>query len=139
MSIISLHGGARSGRSSIFLLLVQSITHLLKFLGSHPDAGVPPSVLTPNEILRCVSLYYLTQTFLSSIFTYAQNPMAFRHVYTMPNTDAPFLLSQFKYNVGFWPREVASTVGNLVEFRSQYSPPLCSGRSSCFSCGLTNS
>jgi hypothetical protein len=69
-----------------------------------------------------VSLYYLTHTFLSSVFTYAQNPMAFRHAYTFPPTDAPMLLSQFKYNVGFWPREVASTVGNLVEFHSKSDP-----------------
>lgn len=92
--------------------------------GSDPKAGKSPSVLNKNEILRCVSLYYLTRTFLSSVFTYAQNPMAFRHEYTKAPTTAPMLLSQFKYNVGFWPRQVAETVGNLVEFRSK--PRSCS-------------
>lgn len=86
--------------------------------GSDPSAGVPPSVLTRREILRCVTLYYLTHTFLSSVYTYAQNPMAFRHAYTKAPTTAPLLLSQFQYNVGFWPREVVEQIGNLVEYRS---------------------
>lgn len=102
---------------------------LTRALGSDPQAGKPPSVLTRNEILRCVSLYYLTQSFLSSVFTYAQNPMAFRHAYTKAPTAAPMFLSQFKYNVGFWPRPVAERVGNLMEFQSMLKLPtssLCS-------------
>ncbi|ROT35056.1 alpha/beta-hydrolase [Sodiomyces alkalinus F11] len=110
--------------NTIGLALYDSPVGQLAWIGekyidwSDPSAGVPPSLLTRREVLRCVSLYYLTHTFVSSIYTYAQNPMAFRHAYTKPPTTAPLLLSQFKYNVGFWPRQVVETVGNLVEYRN---------------------
>ncbi|KAK9786225.1 putative Epoxide hydrolase N-terminal domain-containing protein [Seiridium cardinale] len=81
---------------------------------SDPRAGTPPSVLTHNEILVQVSLYYLTKSFVSSVFTYAQNGAAFKSNYSKPETDAPMLFSSFKYNFAFWTEEVVSWVGNLV-------------------------
>ncbi|KAI1345525.1 Alpha/Beta hydrolase protein [Xylaria sp. FL0043] len=74
----------------------------------------PPSVLTYNHIILEVSLYYLTKSFVSSVFTYAQNAAAFKANYTKARTDAPMLFSSFKYNFGFWTKEVISWVGNLV-------------------------
>lgn len=88
--------------------------------GSDPRAGTTPSILTHNEILRSVSLYYLTQSFLSSVFVYFQNPGGFHTTYTKADTDAPMLFSSFKYNVAFWPREFVAKVGNLVRYRSEY-------------------
>ncbi|KAK4178933.1 putative epoxide hydrolase [Triangularia setosa] len=85
---------------------------------SDPRAGTHPSVLTKNEILRCVSLYYLTGTFLSSIYIYAQDPGAFEKVPRRARTDAPLLVSFFKYNTAFWPREVIATVGNMTEYKN---------------------
>ncbi|KAI9640842.1 hypothetical protein NHQ30_010683 [Ciborinia camelliae] len=82
--------------------------------GSDPQAGTPPSVLTHNEILREVSLYFLTKSFVSSAFTYAQNPDAYSSSYTKAQTDAPMLFSSFKYSGAFWTEEVISWVGNLV-------------------------
>lgn len=45
---------------------------------------------------------------------YAQNPNGFSTDYTKARTDAPMLFSTFKYNVGFWPKELLEKVGNLV-------------------------
>ncbi|KAK4220793.1 putative epoxide hydrolase [Podospora fimiseda] len=86
---------------------------------SDPNAGnMNPSLLTTNEILRAVSLYYLTNTFNSAIYTYAQDPGAWESQYRRARTDAPMLVSFFKYNVGFWPREIMETVGNLTLYRN---------------------
>ncbi|KAI0106267.1 Alpha/Beta hydrolase protein [Nemania sp. FL0031] len=81
---------------------------------SDPRAGTPPSVLTHDHILREVSLYYMTQSFVSSVFTYAQNTASFKASYTKAQTDAPMLFSSFKYNYAFWTKQVTSWVGNLV-------------------------
>ncbi|KAJ8126726.1 hypothetical protein O1611_g6913 [Lasiodiplodia mahajangana] len=81
---------------------------------SDPRAGTPPSVLTHDHILREVSLYYMTQSFVSSVFTYAQNTASFKSSYTKARTDAPMLFSSFKYNYAFWTKTVTSWVGNLV-------------------------
>ncbi|KAK4912387.1 hypothetical protein LTR66_017290 [Elasticomyces elasticus] len=90
-----------------------------KFLNwSDPNAGHAPSVLTHNEILRSISLYYLTESFASSVAIYAQNPQGFNTVYTKANNDAPLLFSAFKYNVGFWPPALVAKVGNLVYYKN---------------------
>ena len=87
---------------------------------SDPRAGTDLSVLTNNEILRTVSLYYLSHSFLSSVFIYYQNAAtAFGPDYVKAQTDAPLLYSQFKYNVAFAPSEVVAQIGNLVMYRSK--------------------
>ncbi|KAH8797339.1 Alpha/Beta hydrolase protein [Xylogone sp. PMI_703] len=90
-----------------------------KFLNwSDPRAGTAPSVLNSNAILRSVSLYYLTRSFVSAAFLYAQNPGGFRTEYSMAQTDAPLLFSAFKYNMLFWPPELVQRVGNLVNYKN---------------------
>lgn len=86
---------------------------------SDPRQGTPPSTITHNEILRTISLYYLTRSFISAAFIYAQNPSGFKQNYTKANTDAPLLFSAFKYNVGFWPPALVAKVGNLVSYKSK--------------------
>lgn len=76
-------------------------------------------MLTHNEILRSVSLYYLSESFASSVVIYQQNANAFPNVYTKANNDAPLLFSAFKYNVGFWPPAVVAKTGNLVLYTSE--------------------
>ncbi|KAJ7872036.1 Alpha/Beta hydrolase protein [Mycena leptocephala] len=83
---------------------------------SDPRAGTPPSVLDHTAILTTVSLYYLTESFLSSVWIYAQNPNGFTTVYTKAPTDAPLLFSQFEYNL-LWPEEYVAKVGNLVSYK----------------------
>ncbi|KAF7876983.1 uncharacterized protein EAF02_008203 [Botrytis sinoallii] len=83
---------------------------------SDPQAGTSPSVLTHNEILRQVSLYFLTKSFVSSIFTYPQNTDAYSSSYSKAQTDAPMLFSSFKYSGAFWTEKVVSWVGNLVTY-----------------------
>ncbi|PYH88720.1 alpha/beta-hydrolase [Aspergillus ellipticus CBS 707.79] len=93
-----------------------------KFLNwSDPNAGTYPSVLTHNAILTSVSLYYLTESFASSVVIYAQNPNGFSSVYSKATTDAPLLFSAFKYNVGFWPPALVAKAGNLVLYRNHES------------------
>lgn len=75
-------------------------------------------MLTHNEILRSVSLYYLSGSFASSVIIYQQNPNGFATVYTKANNDAPLLFSAFQYNVGFWPPAVVAKTGNLVLYSS---------------------
>ncbi|KAK9318857.1 Alpha/Beta hydrolase protein [Lipomyces orientalis] len=88
-------------------------------LWSDPRRGSGPSVLTDNEILRVVSLYYLTHSFVSSVYIYAQNPGGFATKYTKAKTDAPLLYTSFNYNVGFWPKALVEEVGNLVYYKFQ--------------------
>ncbi|RAO65188.1 uncharacterized protein BHQ10_001200 [Talaromyces amestolkiae] len=88
---------------------------------SDPNAGQSPSVLTHNEILRSVSLYYLSECFASSVVIYQQNANGFSTVYTKANNDAPLLFSAFKYNVGFWPPAVVAKTGNLVLYTNHES------------------
>ncbi|KAK4160395.1 putative epoxide hydrolase [Cladorrhinum sp. PSN259] len=110
--------------STIGLALYDNPVGQLAWIGekyidwSDPNAGNAPSVLTQNEILRCASLYYLTSTFKSSIYTYAQDPGAWEANYRRARTDAPLLVSFFKYNVGFWPKEIMATIGNLTQYRN---------------------
>lgn len=90
------------------------------YLGSDPRAGTAPSVLTHNEILTTVSLYYLTKSFVSAGYIYYQNPNGFATTYTKAKTDAPLLFSSFKYNVAFWPSELVNRTGNLVVYNSMH-------------------
>ncbi|KAJ6480876.1 Alpha/Beta hydrolase protein [Mycena sanguinolenta] len=83
-------------------------------LWSDPRAGTPPSVVDNTAILTCVSLYYLTESFLSSVWMYAGNSL--KDVYTKASTDAPLLFTQYEYNVAFWPQEYVAKVGNLVSY-----------------------
>ncbi|KAJ7368998.1 Alpha/Beta hydrolase protein [Mycena albidolilacea] len=86
-------------------------------LASDPRAGTPPSVLDNTAILTSVSLYYLTESFLSSVWIYAQNANSLHFVYTKPPTDAPLLFSLFEYNPAFWPEEYVAKIGNLVSYK----------------------
>ncbi|KAJ7849806.1 Alpha/Beta hydrolase protein [Mycena olivaceomarginata] len=86
-------------------------------LASDPRAGTPPSVLDNTAILTSVSLYYLTESFLSSVWIYAQNANSLHFVYTKPPTDAPLLFSLFGYNPAFWPEEYVAKIGNLVSYK----------------------
>ncbi|KAJ6594446.1 Alpha/Beta hydrolase protein [Mycena capillaripes] len=85
-------------------------------LWSDPRAGTPPSVIDNTTILTAVSLYYLTESFLSSVWIYAQNPNTFTTAYSKAPTDAPLLFSQFKHN-SLWPEEYVAKVGNLVSYK----------------------
>ncbi|KAJ7505852.1 Alpha/Beta hydrolase protein [Mycena galericulata] len=86
-------------------------------LWSDPRAGTPPSVLNNTAILTSISLYYLTDSFLSSLWIYAQNPDGFSTVYSKAGTDAPMLFSLYEYNIALWPEEYVAQVGNLVSYK----------------------
>jgi hypothetical protein len=90
--------------------------------GSDPRAlsGSIPSSLNNNTILSATSLYYLTDSFLSSVYTYAQNSDKFTAPYTKAKTDAPMLYTATKYNVAFWPEVLVETVGNLVQYHGRF-------------------
>ncbi|KAF7342274.1 putative epoxide hydrolase [Mycena venus] len=85
--------------------------------GPTPRAGTPPSVLTNTAILTSISLYYLTDSFLSALWMYALNANGFPSEYTKAPTDAPMLFTQYQYNVGFWPEQYIAKVGNLVSYK----------------------
>ncbi|KAF5252538.1 hypothetical protein FANTH_2432 [Fusarium anthophilum] len=70
------------------------------------------------EKLIVFAFYYLTKSFASSVYIYYSNPKGFMTNYTKAETDAPLLFSGFKYNVGFWPRELVGRVGNLVSYKN---------------------
>jgi hypothetical protein len=76
--------------------------------------------LDDTAILTSVSLYCLTDSFLSSVWIYAQNADALKTVYTKAPTDAPLLFSQYEYNVGLWPEEYVAEVGNLVSYNGAF-------------------
>ena len=66
-----------------------------------------------------MSLYYLTHSFVSSVYIYAQNPSGFAAEYTKAKTDAPLLYTSFNYNVAFWPKTLVEKVGNLVYYKCE--------------------
>jgi hypothetical protein len=102
-----------------FRLLNDTYTPLA---GADATAGHYPSVLTHNEILRSISLTYLTDTFMSSIYTYAQDPSVLETGIRRAKTDAPMLVTFFRYSIGFWPEVVLQTMGNLVMYRRESCP-----------------
>jgi hypothetical protein len=81
-------------------------------------------VLDNTAILTSVSLYHLTDSFLSSVWIYAQSANAFKTVYTKAPTNAPLLFSQYEYNVGLWPEEYVAKVGNLVSYKGVFNAAL---------------
>lgn len=108
-------------RQFLAYLLSHAHTHHANVeLGSDPRQGTFPSLLTSTEILRTVSLYYLTQSFTSSVYTYAQNSGVFPTTYSKPPTDAPMLFSNFKWNIGFWPKPLLEQIGNLVQLFCEF-------------------
>lgn len=110
-------------RTAFAFLSLHSLAHCPTFshlADSDPRAGTPPSLLTNTAILTSVSLYYLTHTFLSSVWIYASNPQGFATVYTKAATNAPLLFSLFEYNIAFWPEEYVEEVGNLVDYRGAF-------------------
>ncbi|CAK5267907.1 unnamed protein product [Mycena citricolor] len=86
-------------------------------LWSDPRAGQSPSVLNSTAILNLVSLYYLTETFESAAWIYAQNPNGFGTPYAKAPTNAPLFFTQYEYNIGSWPEQWVSRVGNLVSYK----------------------
>ncbi|OPB45855.1 hypothetical protein A0O28_0094220 [Trichoderma guizhouense] len=85
---------------------------------SDPRRGTGPSVLNDHEILRVVSLYYLTQSFISAAYIYNQNPSSFAIPLSKAKTDAPFLFSNFKYDTFFIPEQIIRPLTNLVYYKS---------------------
>jgi pimeloyl-ACP methyl ester carboxylesterase len=69
-----------------------------------------------TSILTSTTLYYLSNSFVSSIFTYAQNPNGFKTSYTKAQTDAPLLYTVARWNLAYWPKEYVEKVGNLVRY-----------------------
>lgn len=90
-------------------------------IGSDPRRGTGPSVLNDHEILRVVSLYYLTQSFTSAAYIYNQNPSSFAIPLSKAKTDAPFLFSSFKYDTFFIPEQIIRPLTNLVYYKCQLS------------------
>jgi hypothetical protein len=92
--------------------------------GADPNAGTGVSLLNHNEILRSVTLTYLTNTFISSIYTYAQDTDLpyIKGIVNRAHTDAPMFVTFFKYSIGFWPESVLRLMGNLVQYRSKLWP-----------------
>ncbi|KAJ7585281.1 epoxide hydrolase 1 [Mycena floridula] len=76
----------------------------------------PNGEVTDSDIFTTVTLYFLSKTFLSSVYIYGQNPNGFKSSYTKAPTDAPMLFSAYKWNVGYWPKEFVAKVGNLVSY-----------------------
>ncbi|KAJ7574595.1 Alpha/Beta hydrolase protein [Mycena floridula] len=81
-------------------------------------ASDPTGEHTDSDIFTTVSLFFLSKTFLSSVYIYAQNSNTFtRTTYTKAPTDRPMLFSQYKWNVAYWPQEFVAKVGNLVVYK----------------------
>lgn len=76
----------------------------------------PRGQLTSRDVLTGVSLYYLTRTFLSSIFEYAHNPADYQPP-RKANTTAPLGYGHFKWDTGHWPRYYIAQFSNLVFYR----------------------
>ncbi|EIN09170.1 alpha/beta-hydrolase [Punctularia strigosozonata HHB-11173 SS5] len=76
-----------------------------------PRRGTGPSVLTNTAILTEILLYYLTKSFLSSIWIYLQQ--TFSPSYDVPKPSTPLGYSAFRYNI-IWPRAYVEKVANVT-------------------------
>lgn len=76
-------------------------------------------MLNDHEILRAVSLYYLTQSLTAAAYIYNQNPSSFAVPLLKAKTDAPFLFSSFKYDTFFIPEQIIRPLTNLVYYKCQ--------------------
>ncbi|EJD48571.1 alpha/beta-hydrolase [Auricularia subglabra TFB-10046 SS5] len=85
-----------------------------KFYGWSDPTG--NSDLTSKDILTGVSLYFLTKSFLQSVYQYAYNPGTFQPP-RKANTDAPMAYGNFKWDAIHWPRYYAAQLGNLAFYR----------------------
>jgi hypothetical protein len=87
------------------------------FEWTDPDRSAP-STFNDETILTSVSLYFLTRTFLSSVWIYhvgalGTGPAA----YNIERPVAPMGFSAFRYNPGAWPEAMIAKVGNLTVYR----------------------
>ncbi|KAJ7580722.1 Alpha/Beta hydrolase protein [Mycena floridula] len=104
--------------NTIGLALQDNPVGQLAWIAEKYDAwSDPSSEVTDSDILTTVSLYFLSKTFLSSVYIYAQNSNGFKSDYTKAPTDAPMLFSAYEWNILYWPREFVAKVGNLVSYR----------------------
>ncbi|EJD40194.1 alpha/beta-hydrolase [Auricularia subglabra TFB-10046 SS5] len=85
-----------------------------KFYGASDPTG--NGELTTKDILTGVSLYFLTKSFLSSVFQYAHNPSPFEAPRKSDNS-APLGYGNFKWDAIHWPRYYVSQFANLVFYR----------------------
>ncbi|KAJ6588189.1 Alpha/Beta hydrolase protein [Mycena capillaripes] len=94
-----------NGPNDVGLALYDNPVGQLAWIGgkfkqdSDPRAGTPPSVLDNTAILMSVSLYFLTESFLSSVWIYAQNPNSFSGRTRKPPRMHPY----FHDFGGHWP------------------------------------
>jgi hypothetical protein len=85
---------------------------------SDPDRS-PPSTLTNTTILDSVSVYFLTQTFLSAEWMYSRASL--KKNYPIERPTAPMGYSAFRYNIAQWPRALVEKVGNLTVYQGKHS------------------
>jgi hypothetical protein len=89
---------------------------------SDPDRSAP-NTITDNTILTSVSLYYLTCTFLSSVWIYSRGSFSRDYNVTRPST--PMGFSAFRWDTAQWPREFVAKVGNLTVYNGMDVFILC--------------
>jgi hypothetical protein len=93
------------------------------FEWSDPDRSAP-STFTDNTILTSVSLYYLTRTFLSSVWIYSRG--SFISDYNVTRPSAPMGFSAFRFNPAQWPEKFIAKAGNLTVYNGMYTVLLTS-------------
>lgn len=64
---------------------------------------------------------------MPSVYTYAQEPQfPYKEgIYRRARTDAPMLVSYFRYVIGFWPEDVLRMMGNSVSYSSEFCFLFC--------------
>ncbi|CEL61479.1 Putative epoxide hydrolase OS=Stigmatella aurantiaca (strain DW4/3-1) GN=STAUR_4299 PE=3 SV=2 [Rhizoctonia solani AG-1 IB] len=87
-----------------------------KYLFGDPLMGSSPSTLTNNTIITTVSLYYLSQTFETSVNTYYQNPNEFPSVMRRAANNIPMGFASYRYEAQYYPQFYLSKIGNLVYY-----------------------
>ncbi|KAJ7580643.1 Alpha/Beta hydrolase protein [Mycena floridula] len=103
--------------NTIGLALQDNPVGQLAWLAEKYDLSDPAGEVTDSDIFTAVSLFFLSKTFLSSVYIYAQNPNGTSTTYTKAPTDRPMLFSQYKWNAFYWPKEFVAKVGNLVVYK----------------------
>ncbi|KAJ7580725.1 Alpha/Beta hydrolase protein [Mycena floridula] len=104
--------------NTIGLALQDNPVGQLAWIAEKYDAWSDPNgEVTDTDILTTVSLYFLSKTFTSSVYIYAQNPNGFRTGFTKSPSNAPMLFSAYEWNIVYWPKEYVAKVGSLALYK----------------------
>lgn len=108
---------------SVGYALNDSPVGLLAYIGEKLHEWSDPTVMTSEDIIDTVSLYYLTRSFYTSVMIYNQSKDGIWDIVANPNKwkfanpKTKFGFSNYPYEIGAAPRPLFRGIANLVQYK----------------------